>query len=906
MKAGRGQHVSHPSERAQPSLLFAGRGERMTDALRAALLRKRIKTEACSLTELAERAYALAPDAVVLVGDAAEGGGSAAAASLRTRPATAAIPVVLVADLSAPLGTRLDAFRHGVVSVIPRTASVEELAASLAKVAVELPDRPGEMAGGLAAASVDELVELFAEKLRSGILSIAAGGEGGASTQIVLRGDRTMPEVVSDLVERLRPLVSRAEGKPLRYEFFETPHVASLDLDLAPEASIDVFHGRRILLIEQNAARSDVLVQELRAVGAEVVVADGDGNGLARARLLDPEVAVLDGGSEDGWALTALRTLRRDSRLRWTSLAMAETDQLWKNDQPDIARLANLVLPLVRPDMELAARTRAEPSFEAQLTPIGPVRVLRALIDTGLGLRVRIFHPRVSVEIDLAEGLVVGAAAIGVDGQSLLEGAAALATFCALSSGRIQVEHKQAPATTNVMAPLNDAMAAADAEKPLVPPSIPPPSQPPSANVPAISVPRLRVPSIDAEHPEAVVEKLEALLHKLSAIVEQRAYPRPLATTPQQAIDIPPQARRHRQLMPTPIHTGAPPSEARRPDAPVEDDTRPVQLQRSPKSTLLGMTAPPILQQNEPAPSAQPAVPVRQPPREPALAPVQSPPEPAPLPQPSPQPVASRPEAAPARASVAPISQAAVREKSPWRLVAFIALSLLLLGGATGAGVFFLVGNESAIDEVASPEVSTSAPTSVPADPEPPPAEVEEAPPEEVEAPSPPPRVMGPGPDDPLEGNESDFSLEAIGITVAPPTRNDRGRARTVEMLIRTGNQMRRSPTNRPQAETIYRRVLTLDPENPRATAAMARVHLDRGEHAQAVLFAQRLVRLRPLYPANYVFLGDVFEAAGNHNAAIRAWSRSLELNPRWSSARERLRLRRDDPIPPEPSVDSP
>jgi tetratricopeptide (TPR) repeat protein len=149
--------------------------------------------------------------------------------------------------------------------------------------------------------------------------------------------------------------------------------------------------------------------------------------------------------------------------------------------------------------------------------------------------------------------------------------------------------------------------------------------------------------------------------------------------------------------------------------------------------------------------------------------------------------------------------------------------------------------------------------------------------------------VLGPAGGEPLEGDEADFDLGAFGIEEAPPPRSRRRRARTLRELIRQANILR----NRDQldeAQELYFRILSLDPDSPRATAGMIRVFLARDDADNAILFAQRLVRLRPAFASNWVLLGDTFERGHNPDAALRAWTHALELQPRWRPARERIR----------------
>ncbi|MEQ8889352.1 MAG: hypothetical protein RID93_17050, partial [Sandaracinaceae bacterium] len=547
---------------APKAVLLAGSGERLTDALVEALERRRVGVDRAGRDELVGQAYVLAPDLVVLLGDAAADGGREAAAALAGKRATASIPVAVVREAGA-LEDRLDTFRHGVVAIVPRSASADEMAERIASIAREVPDRSGEVTRGGTEASVDELVALFAEQLRTGILSVAAGGDD-VSAQVVLRADKPVEEMVGELVDRLRPLMKRAQG-PLRYEFFESaaPHLAALDLDLEPEEGIEALSGDRIVLVEHRAHRADSLAQDLRAAGAQVVVADGAGVGLERAKRLEPQVVVIDGAGDDGWALGALRKLRRDVHLRWASLLVVREEQLWRraDGRPDLAALAGALGPLVQGEAEIAARAAREETFGVRMELVGPVRLLRALAGTGGGLRLTVSHPSVQVQLDLADGLVAGALAKDPGSANpRAQGPAALATFCALSSGRVTVERKEAPASTNIMAPVGDALAQADAEEALIRPSLPP-SFPPG---PAVQIPKApAVPRTDSGD-ERVAEKLETLLARLQKILPEaeamvsRAPP-PAASAPPR-----PSSPRAQARVPAPPSAASPPSEPRR------------------------------------------------------------------------------------------------------------------------------------------------------------------------------------------------------------------------------------------------------------------------------------------------------------------------------------------------------
>ena len=1023
---------------APKAVLLAGSGERLTDALVEALERRRVAVDRAGRDELVGQAYVLAPDLVVLLGDAAADGGREAAAALAGKRATASIPVAVVREAGA-LEDRLDTFRHGVVAIVPRSASADEMAERIASIAREVPDRSGEVTRGGTEASVDELVALFAEQLRTGILSVAAGGDD-VSAQVVLRADKPVEEMVGELVDRLRPLMKRAQG-PLRYEFFESaaPHLAALDLDLEPEEGIEALSGVRIVLVEQRAHRADSLAQDLRAAGAQVVVADGAGVGLERAKRLDPQVVVIDGAGDDGWALGALRKLRRDVHLRWASLLVVREEQLWRraDGRPDLAALAGALGPLVQGEAEIAARAAREETFGVRMELVGPVRLLRALAGTGGGLGLTVSHPSVQVQLDLADGLVAGALAKDPGSANpRAQGPAALATFCALSSGRVTVERKEAPASTNIMAPVGDALAQADAEEALIRPSLPP-SFPPG---PAVQIPKApAVPRTDSGD-ERVAEKLETLLARLQKILPEaeamvsRAPP-PAAVPPAPR----PSSPRAQARVPAPPSAASPPSEPRRsgqalpaaasnppsasmppgaelPSAPLgaapsgagssgaassdagssgagssgaassgtapwgtassgaassgagssgagssgaaSSRTAPSETARSGLSggeltgaALSGVGAPPAptpraaapfppVPPSEPLPSAlaaSPAPPIPSPPspmsspaEEAGLVTQRAPARPASLqdmdlhgadtqrPPPSAPRLTERGDESTARlgtpdawksdTELPMIARDAIprRRGGAGRWIAIgVAGTLLLLVGAGAAAWLASSGERAAaappVETPRGPSSREAAPVSVAAagpieatearDPEGADEEgavspAEEEPAEPTAAPD--TAVYGPLDDAPIEGSSDDFSLEALGIEEAPAPSSRRRRARTVRELIRTANILRnRHELGR--AEELYRRVLSLEPDNTRATAGLTRVYMEREDAAQAILFAQRLVRLRPGFASNYVLLGDTLEQGRNPAAARRAWTRAVEIEPRWGPARARL-----------------
>lgn len=889
----------------QLTILVVGSGERMQKALEQALERHGLEVESVTKESIVEATYAAAPDLLLLLGDAASDGGASALARLSGHPSASTVPIVLLAEAGSESNIA-GSFRHGIVAVIPRTASADGMARQIAKVSHELPERTGEVGGELDEATVEELVSLFSQQLRSGILSVTS--DDGSSTQVVLREGRPVAEAVEELVDRIKPLLA-SQSSPLRYEFHESP-TARLDLldGVADDREgLDAISGRRILLIEQNAARADVLVQELRNRGALVVVADGAGTGLERARMHDPDVVVLDGSGVEGWATKALRLLRRDPKLRWASLLVVDAVDLWPEADapPSLSKLERSLHSLMRPDRDLAQRAAGQKFFETRLELVGPSRLLRSLVSTDLGLQLTTRHPRVRVEIDLAEGLVVGARAFAPrTNKQLAEGPAALAAWMGLGSGRVRVASKEAPATANLMAPVDDAIAAAQREEPPLRVSVPPPTgltdrpEPTGESIPADS--------------QKLLGRLEDLVDRLAGVVpeepddasEKPATPHGLVPSPSALLgEKPPRTK-----IPGPRKPAPRKSAPKKRKATLMLGNAGVAPARKPRPPWEDVDDIPVIEATaEPGALAKPPAAAAPAPTEPA------PPEPAG--QPAFEATPAHPTASPqapepfpmATEVVAPVADIDFTPSRKGRLPVLLGLGaagaalLLIVGGATA---WSFLGSDPEPVREPSPAVDTEATAPAPT----PPTSVASEPSYDASAPE--PEVEEPdagrgrevvedtegadaeGDSDETELVEPVADLEASeggGTDAARDDARPAGGPPSVQHLIRSANFDRNRGRLR-DAEISYLRVLRRERRNARALAGLTRIAMGRSEGRQAVRWAQRLVRFQPRNPNNHVLLGDAHRAAGHGRAAHASWRRALELQPGHRTATQRLR----------------
>ncbi len=325
-----------------------------------------------------------------------------------------------------------------------------------------------------------DLIVVGGSAVRDGRLLDAITARAAGARIVVIAGEHDPPARDSDvfatvprtasahaLARRIVRAVEGEGGAEITQEVSLDDADASVSMLLAasgmePSADDERAHlrGRRILLVARDVAKSDVIAEELRSAGAIVVVGGGAGGGLPLARTLIPEVVIVDASGPGLWATPALDAIRRELVLRWAPIYPIDLGSLWRGSPiPDVSLLGAPIRALLSQDRALAERAVRGEALTFALERIGPVRALRALANTGVGLRARVEHPRVLVEVDLAEGVVAGALALEPRGDTVIaEGTAALALLLDLSRGRVTVTPVAAPRSVNVMALLEDAV----------------------------------------------------------------------------------------------------------------------------------------------------------------------------------------------------------------------------------------------------------------------------------------------------------------------------------------------------------------------------------------------------------------------------------------------------------------
>jgi tetratricopeptide (TPR) repeat protein/DNA-binding NarL/FixJ family response regulator len=472
-----------PTAQAEPTVLLVGSDAGFEPALRVALARHRVYVETTTADAAVETVIVTAPDLVLLANECAQNGGRALLAKLAASPSSSVVPVAILDDNPA-LDQRLNAFRYGAAAVIPRSASMDAIAEQIARLAREIPERGGEALGQVGEATLAEFVSALSNELRSGILSVKAGDESQEPVRLVLGSGRPLAAFIDDFVTRVRRHVVHAE--PLKYEFDDRAGgtVKLLDpSDLDFDEIGSSVKGLRVALADDDSARADSVAQELRSRGAIVVVTDLNPSEarFARLRQVDPEVLIAGEAHLQGHGYELLRRMRRDTRLRWASLLVVRWEEIWSEtlSVPALGRLESALSTLAEADRSLIELAQLGQPFDTRLEITGPARLLRALVTTPHAVRLTIANPRLTVSIDLSEGLVVGASAQPTHDPSInYDGALALSGLLVLSSGRVKIDPVQQPAVTNVMSTIDVALNMADSEPAPIAPSIPMPHSP--------------------------------------------------------------------------------------------------------------------------------------------------------------------------------------------------------------------------------------------------------------------------------------------------------------------------------------------------------------------------------------------------------------------------------------------
>ena len=91
------------------------------------------------------------------------------------------------------------------------------------------------------------------------------------------------------------------------------------------------------------------------------------------------------------------------------------------------------------------------------------------------------------------------------------------------------------------------------------------------------------------------------------------------------------------------------------------------------------------------------------------------------------------------------------------------------------------------------------------------------------------------------------------------------------------------------QAIGFYYKAIVLNPKFVRAYHRIARVLIEQGKNTQAIEFLKQAIQHNPQDAESYFLLGQQFESAQSWNSAVKAYSKVLQLEPKFPGATQKL-----------------
>lgn len=460
-----------------PSVLLVGEGHPMQEALAVALTRHNVESEVTSVGAVLDAVVAATPKLVLILGDAAKGGGKLVLGALRSAALDETVPVAVLLD-DTSLDARLEAIRQGASAVIPRSASADQIARRIAEIAHagSVGQLRAELIGDT---TLSELLGVVGKQIARTVAPALAGDDADHGLFHLNLGGQEVIDLVDDFAAKLGTKIVRTDvaGEALDRDVDGAELLG--ERAMAEAKSLGDVDGLRIVLADDDSGRADGVAAELRRLGATVVVTGltPRDERMARLRQVDPMVLLMRSEDVKAQGSRLLERMRADLRLRWASLVAADWDEL--GGPVDAGRVIETLMGQIAKagDSERALRARADSGapFDVRLEGIGPARALRALSECSRPVRMTVHNPRIRVVVDLSEGLVVGATAtIHGEPPRTVEGPAALSALLMLGSGRLTVDPIAAAGVLNVMSTVSSALDVAETESPPIAPSWPP------------------------------------------------------------------------------------------------------------------------------------------------------------------------------------------------------------------------------------------------------------------------------------------------------------------------------------------------------------------------------------------------------------------------------------------------
>ena len=135
---------------------------------------------------------------------------------------------------------------------------------------------------------------------------------------------------------------------------------------------------------------------------------------------------------------------------------------------------------------------------------------------------------------------------------------------------------------------------------------------------------------------------------------------------------------------------------------------------------------------------------------------------------------------------------------------------------------------------------------------------------------------------------KSPLRLLALVLTLSMAGMPQLAVAQTIEELFQQGN-VAQSAGNYTQAESIWRRVIQLDPNNAGAYNNLAAALRDQKKLEEAIAACRQAIKLNPKLAQAYNNLGLALSDQGKLGEAIAAYRQAIQLDPKFAGAYNNL-----------------
>jgi hypothetical protein len=215
--------------------------------------------------------------------------------------------------------------------------------------------------------------------------------------------------------------------------------------------------NRRILVLHSDAEQANLLSWALSARGA--LTRTFDGAALDATSAFDADVVLVDHAEFFAACWDDVCAMWRHPRLRWTPSVLLPWAQLEAANEADLDAVCLTVQRLCTEyDLHVTLARNQQP-FQMPVDVLGPARTLRTVLEQRSARHVRLATPRVTIDVHVADRIVLGARGRFTDGSSIeLSAARALACLVAEEAGMMQVFPQREAPLSNVLASFDDAL----------------------------------------------------------------------------------------------------------------------------------------------------------------------------------------------------------------------------------------------------------------------------------------------------------------------------------------------------------------------------------------------------------------------------------------------------------------